>query len=414
LTHCQGYTFHEVSSLPVAVINQDTIVSSQRSRPYIMIVQDTSYSMCEPIDRDAGLLTNMSSAGYDYCAASESDSKMALTASAMQQVLGGLDPINNPFYLGLTSFPGQGAACNVASGATFPLGDATTTLPMISAWYGGIVGNENGGTPTAATLSGPVASDPTLLSTDAGTSRYVLLITDGLPNCNAMNPCVFGSGQEYLWSDGIQRGCLSANWLSAIDGGNATPPSACVCAEGACPNPNPAVSVTYRNACCIVDPTVQGSGGSYPNAAAAADECLDADDAVSVIASLKAQGITTYVVGMGYDFTNASVLDRMAQAGQNDPSATHFQADHPSDLVATLQELISLLAVSCTYQLDRSPQDPRLIEVSLDGTALTLDGANGFTYTAPGNVPTVTIVGTACATIKDGANHDLKITALAQ
>jgi hypothetical protein len=231
-----------------------------------------------------------------------------------------------------------------------------------------------------------------------------------------MNPCVYGSGQQYLWSDNVQRGCMSPAWLQAIGGGNATPPTACVCAVGgggSCVNPDPNDSSTYRNSCCIVDPTVQDADGGYPNAPIAADQCIDGDGTVAAIRALHAQGITTYVVGMGYDYTNGAVLDQMAQAGQNDPNATHYQADNPADLTTALQQLITNIAVSCTYPLDRTPQDPRLVEVTLDGMTLELGNMNGFAYTTPGGTPTITILGTACKTIKDGMNHDLTITALA-
>ncbi len=412
---CQNYSFRQVKALPVAVVNQDTVINAQRSTPYLMIVQDTSYSMCEPIDRDAGLVTDTTNFGYAYCAANGDESKMGLTATVMQSVLLGLDPVKDPFFLGLTSFPGQGGGCG--AGATeYPLGDATTTLMQISAWYNGITGNESGATPTAATLAGPVASDPVFQSPDAGTAKYVLLITDGLPNCNSMNACVFGSPAEYSWSDGNQRGCMSPNWLAATGAGMPTPPAngECVCALGACTNPDPNRGYTYRNDCCIVDPTVEASDGGFPYAVDAADECLDATNTVQAIAALYAQGITTYVVGMGFDFTNATVLDLMAQAGQNDPNATHFQADNPEQLAMTLHDLIAFLAVSCTYPLDRTPSDPRLIDVMLDGMQLMLGDPNGFTYSTPGGVPTVNIVGSSCTTIKDGLDHTLKITALAQ
>ena len=411
-TGCQNYSFKLVTPLPLAVVNQHNVINAQRSTPYLMIVQDTSYSMCEPIDRDAGLDMDAGDFGEGYCAADPAQSKMGLTSQAIQQVLADLDPVKDPFYLGLTSFPG-GPGCNVVSGPVVPIADAKTTLSQISNWYAGIVGQETGATPTAATLAGPVASDPTLQSSDAGSSKYILLITDGLPNCNQMNPCVYGSPQQYGWSDGVERGCMSPNWLAANGVTGVTPPEQCVCALGPCTNPDPSQGYTYRNDCCIADPTVQDADGGYPYAATAAGQCLDADDTVSVIANLKSQGVTTYVVGMGFDFTNGSVLDRMAQAGQADPNAVHFQASDPDQLAKTLHDLISFLAVSCTYPLDRTPQDPRLIEVTLDGNVLTLGDPSGFTYSTPGGVPTVTIVGASCATIKDGHNHDLTITALA-
>src|SRR5262249_28587489 len=156
----------------------------------------------------------------------------------MQSVLAQLHPETDPFFLGLTSFPSAtGSSCSAPTASNFPADDATITLSEINAWYAQIVGQESGGTPTAAALNGPVANDPQMQSTAAKARKFIILITDGLPNCNDNHPCVTNPNQ-HLWSDGEAHGCESQSWLAYspphIDAG---PPASCSCSLGSCPNP---------------------------------------------------------------------------------------------------------------------------------------------------------------------------------
>jgi hypothetical protein len=119
---------------------------------------------------------------------------------------------------------------------------------------------------------------------------------------------------------------------------------------------------------------------------------------------------------MGFDFSNGAVLDRMAQAGQGqlgNPTITHYQANNADQLLAALQEIIYNSLRGCLYTLDRAPEDPRLIEVTLDMQMLTLDDPNGFEYVAPdGGSPAIQLLGKACDTLQDGKPHQITVTAL--
>ncbi len=415
---CQSYSMKEVRPLPVAISHSSATIAANPGTPYFMIMQDTSYSMCEPIEQGNPLVTQ-SDAGQatGYCAMDPSQGKMGITASAMQTVLAALDPNAYPFFLGLTQFPDPVAAgCAVVSTPVIPIGDARTTLPQIGQFYAGVIGNEIGGTPVAATLKGAVAQNLTPYT--GNVRRYVLLITDGLPNCNDSHPCVWDANQ-YAWSDGLAHGCESPNYLAQFytpaDGGMAEPPSACVCAQGNCPDPS---GPSAANTCCPANPLQTNSQGQFNNQATAAGECLDDDNTVSTILQLNSQGITTFVVGMGFDFSNGSVLDRMAQAGQGqlgNPAITHYQANNAAQLLAALQEIIYNSLRGCLYTLDRAPEDPRLIEVTLDSMTLTLDDPNGFEYIAPdGGSAAIQLLGQACDLLQDGKPHDLTITAVAE
>jgi hypothetical protein len=413
---CQGYKLKEVMPLPVAISHSSATIAANPGTPYFMILQDTSYSMCEPIQQGNALVTQPDAGeATGYCAADRAQSKMGITASAMKTVLQGLDPNAYPFYLGLTQFPDPIAAgCAVVAAPVVPIGDAGYTLPQIIQFYEGAIGRENGGTPTAATLKGPVAQN--LAPYTGNVRRYLLLITDGLPNCNDSHPCVWNAAQ-YAWTDGLAHGCESPNYLAQFytppDGGMAEPPPGCVCAQGNCPDPS---GPTAGNTCCPANPLQTNSQGQFDNQATAAGECLDDANAIGAILDLNAQGITTFVVGMGFDFSNGSVLDRMAQAGQGqlgNPAIMHYQANNAAQLLAALQEIIYNSLRGCLYTLDRTPEDPRLIEVTLDMQLLALNDPNGFEYIAPdGGSAAIQLLGKACNTLQDGKSHQISVTAV--
>jgi hypothetical protein len=175
---------------------------------------------------------------------------------------------------GLTTFPG-GNLCQAPTRISVPL-----PPPMTSD-----VGNElarqqkadaivtelgllgvQGGTPTALAL-GYVRGDPSL-NADDGRKDLVVLITDGLPNCNDANPnavCACGTS------------CTPAQL------------SACACTTSTC-----TAMLTCSNG------------------------CLDRDATVAAVAALRAQGIDTLVIALGPDAatpTAAAVLDEMAREG---------------------------------------------------------------------------------------------------
>ncbi len=401
-TACQSYKFEAINPQPVVVVNQQVNISAKLKPPSIMIVQDTSGSMCESI----GLTDNtgVSCIGKDgYCSncspgngscANGCTTKMQLTTNSINQILGQLNPASGQLFIGLTAFPDDltgnedpSVAC--ATGKVIvPVGDATTTTPQIQQYYTSIAGNPSGGTPTGATLLGPVADDPSMKNPDPTAPKYVLLITDGLPNCNSNNPC-----GTMAWSNGSVYGCESPTFL-ASQGTNASPPAGCTCSFGDCSGK------AGSGTCC------SGSSPAF---------CLDATAAIAAVTSLKNQGVTTIVVGMGSDYTQgaASVLDGMMVAGGSGLNGgTHYQADNPATLLSVLQNLIQQLTASCVYTLDQPPVDPGLVTVTLNGTQLQANDPNGYTFTPP---QTVTINGTSCASITGGGNSEsLEITAIAR
>ncbi len=402
LTACQGYRVSPVSPGSVVVDNQDYTLTAVP--PDIMIVQDTSGSMCEPIQPSDGsgnacaATAGGSEVGYcSFCQQGYSSSvataadcdpatgacatKIQLTASAVAEVLTELDPSQGQLNIGLASFPAAGSdECGTGS-VQVPIGDAVSTIPKIIGVYNGF--SPAGGTPTDATLL-VAAADPAM-SANSSAQKAIVLVTDGLPNCAPSSPCT-----TEPWSDGKAWGCASQAEV-ALQGSNAAPPTECSCSFGNCP------AGASSNFCCPVNFTSEESW-----------YCLDASNTVATIASLLAnQGIKTYVLGMGNaNESNPTVMNEMAAAGGTGQA---YLASSPAGLLAALKQIIQPPR-TCTYTIDGTVVNPSLISVTFDGSLLAAGGLNGYTFVPPS---TITLEGTTCAAVQNSGNvGDVQITAI--
>lgn len=168
-----------------------------------------------------------------------------------------------------------------------------------------------GATPTHAAIEAArrwFDADP-----DRSGERYLLLATDGGPNCNTI-----------------------------FD------PATCVCTGNAVP--------LCRN-------NVFGR-----------INCLDADRTVETVSRARDAGITTLVLGLNGTQGFASLLDAMAVAGGRPRAATprYYDVASAADLARELGTLASALA-SCRFTLDAAPVDPDLVDLRLDGMSLIRD-----------------------------------------
>lgn len=218
LAGCEGYKFKGVIARAVRVDNQRYTLSLVP--PEVMIVQDTSGSMCEPIqaaDGPGGTSGNSCLAtagggeagycsfcqpGYSSSAGTAADcdpatgacaTRLQLTAAAIAQVLSGLSPLPGQLNLGLASFPAAGSDQCGTGTIEVPIGDATSTIPAIVSAYGGFA--PGGGTPTDATLQ--VAANDPAMTGNPNATKAIVLVTDGLPNCAPSSACT-----TEPWSDG--------------------------------------------------------------------------------------------------------------------------------------------------------------------------------------------------------------------
>ncbi len=209
----------------------------------------------------------------------------------------------------------------------------------------------NGGTPTASTLN---ALTSTLAALPGKT--YVILATDGGPNCNDATTCDASACTTNL--------------------------------EGACP-------LEAGVSCCDGDP----------------EECLDTQAAVTAVYAIAAAGVPTYVVGVPGSGPYTGVLDQMALAGGTARSTAPYYYEVTSTdqaaFTATLSTIAAQVTATCTLALSAPPPDPTRVNLYLDGTLVPEDPTNGWTLSGS----TVTLEGTTCTDVLSGKALSLRIVA---
>jgi hypothetical protein len=226
----------------------------------------------------------------------------------------------------------------------------------------GRIGPE-GGTPMATTLQqlpGRIGSLPG--------KTYVVLATDGGPNCNADAACDTSTCEDNIES---LAGCA---------------PTGPNCCQNTAANPN---------------------GTSL--------DCLDAAPTISAVQALEAAGIPVYVVGVPGSEPYRALLDELATSGGT-ARATEplYYAVDPTDQSALLDALSAIAAkitASCTLTLNAPPDDPARLNVFLDEKALPQQGADGGSPNWTLDGATVTILGEACQSIQSGAVLDVRVVA---
>lgn len=212
-----------------------------------------------------------------------------------------------------------------------------------------------GGTPTALTLSDLL---PVLTSLKGRT--FVILATDGGPNCNP------------------NAGCDAPLCIDNIEGDWGCTPT----------GPN----------CC--DPNVYGPL-----------DCLDEQPTIDAVAAIAKAGIPAYVIGVPGSGPYSALLDQLATAG-NTARATeplYFRVDtaDQTTLQAALAQIAAKITATCTLTLTPVPPDPAHVNVYFDNTPVPADPVNGWTLSGA----TVTLVGNACNAVMSGEVLNVRVVA---
>jgi hypothetical protein len=212
----------------------------------------------------------------------------------------------------------------------------------------------SGGTPTAATL---LALAPHIEAIKGKT--YVILATDGGPNCNSTATCTAAMCTDNIEN---QPGC---------------PPAGPDC----CTNPNYGSSLA----------------------------CLDAQPTIDAVTALATAGIPVYVVGVPGSQPYATLLDELAMAGGtargSEPQYYAVDTTDQAALYSAMSKIAAKIAGSCVLTLDQVPPDPSQLNVFLDGAVLPQAGADGWTL----NGTIVTILGSSCDEITAGDVLDVRV-----
>lgn len=228
----------------------------------------------------------------------------------------------------------------------------STNGPTLRTLISQTAGSPSGGTPTGPTLR---AIKPKLTALEGRT--YVILATDGAPNCNASAGCDY-------------TGC-TLNLENAPG----------------CPPQGPS--------CC----TAQAYG---PEA------CLDRDNTVAAVAELAQAGIKTYVVGVPGSALYGDVLDAMAQAGgtARAQSPYYYRVDSTDQtaLLGVLREIAANIVASCTIPVG-DITDPNLLNVYFDEKPVAKDPKEGWSIEGT----TITLNGLSCEKVLSGAVIDVRV-----
>jgi len=359
LVGCMTYDFEPVQPLAIAQTSQVKKVIAKQLKPDVMILLDKSGSMNDPIPAA-------------QCSGGGACTRMSEMQSAMNTFL---STSGTSARFGLMTFPSPAGEC-----AASAIGDIKQPLPpsadpdsdpTLQSLANNVKGSINstvpgGGTPTGGSLRNLGAYGPLL-----GEERedFILLLTDGLPNCNASNP------NDYK---------VDAN---------------------AC-------------RCTLANPPVSCGSTMYSKLG-----CLDKDNSVQAITELRAKKIRTIVIGFSSEVGSGDgqeVLNAMAEAGgfpRTCPNGTDaecgsnntcdavsklcqkrfFQTGNSQELAAALKKIADEVTVSdpCVYKLESAPSDPKLLAVLVDGNAVAT-GNDTWLYSASAGTPIVTFKGALC------------------
>ena len=210
-----------------------------------------------------------------------------------------------------------------------------------------------GGTPTAAALEAALHYFTVGEGKSLKGDRFVLLATDGGPNCNVDNVC---------------------------DADACTPNL-----DGLCPEGN----------CC------EGEG----------QYCLDDAAVVEQLDALAAAGVPTFVVGIPGTETYGDYLSKFATAGgvPNPAAPPDYYAVSAAggveELTQTFVDITTHLVRSCDVELGEEPREKKLVNVAVDCSVVPFeDGANWDI--APDAPSTLVLTGETCERLKrEGARR---------
>jgi hypothetical protein len=330
----------------------------------VLLVIDKSGSMA---DTPAGFATD----------------KWTATRTALRAAL---DPVKGAISFGLELFPFDtagripivgcgGACCSMPAGAAainIAVEPGTTAFQKI---LGAVASQDPGGaTPMAAALKEALAYFSTGDGAKLAGGKYVVLATDGAPNCN----------------EGLA--CDATKCTVNIDAAGKVGAPPCVAAA---------------TSCCVA----AYSGSPL--------QCLDDSATGTQIAALKAAGVTTFVIGIPGSESYASVLDAFAVAGGQAAATSpkYFAvsaAGGAASLTDAFKAITTKLVTACDLKLKSVPPDPTMLNVRIDNVPVpkaTAEGgveagADGWALDQSTSPPTLKLLGATCDKLKqNGANN---------
>jgi hypothetical protein len=280
---------------------------------------------------------------------------------SMKRSLGtALASVQGSLSLGLLLYPSEG--CDVPADVAVDIAEGAQALPDVDAALDDAA--PAGGTPTAKALQRALAYFQSGGGANLPGDKYVLLATDGGPNCNP------------------DLGCEATECTSNIDG---------ICPPG------------IANCC---DPAVGGSG----------DACLDDTGTASAIEALYDAQVPTFVVGIPGTEQYAGTLDSLANAGgRPNPDAppryyaVTAQGDEPGGLTDVLSNIAASLIRSCRLQLGETPPSLDKLNVRVDGKLVPQTADDGWAIDVGTDPPTIELLGETCDRVEQRGAESVEV-----
>jgi hypothetical protein len=222
------------------------------------------------------------------------------------------------------------------------------------------IADVDGGTPVAATLD---AMRPVL--TELAGETFVVLVTDGAPNCNRDLECSPSGCIPNI--EGLSLGGMACN-----DGYNCCAPSSQL-------------------------PTANLS-------------CVDDDASIAAVSALADAGISTFVVGMPGSEPYVELLNVMAEVGgtAREGALKYYPVEDTVELEASLKAIAASVSITCEIPLNYQPPDPDYVNVYFDGALVEYDPSDGWEWAESGHV---IIRGEACDQLSAGDVLEVQVLA---
>ncbi|MBN9684373.1 MULTISPECIES: adventurous gliding motility lipoprotein CglB [unclassified Corallococcus] len=401
---CQTYDFEPVDPLAIAQTTVEAVIKARRSKPDVMLLVDISGSMTLPVNKDLVVngtrVCDLTQDGFTFTCRDDYPCDTSKCPTRWSELQGAMGPFlaesGKLVRFGLTTYPApppvlpppqKPSAAQLCSPAAtgesvrvaIPFDKdsdeelqlhANSVNDSIQSIPNGGANRPQGGTPTAqslvftSTLLGPPSEER---------DQIIILLTDGLPNCNDNNA-----------NNGSNTSCR----------------------------------------CTLEEPT-QCSAEQSPYYKRG---CLDKDASVLAVESLKANKISTIVIGFGAETSTGdgpSVLNEMARAGGYARTCkatvdcgagdtcdvntglcgrSFYQAGNREELAAALKTISEAIQPGepCFTKLEPSqlPSDEKLIVVYIDGER-TLAGPDTWSLDlSKPEAPGVRFTGSACAKLE--------------
>jgi hypothetical protein len=362
---CQTYDFEPVEPLAIAQTTQARTVIAKQLKPDLMLLVDKSGSMAFPTSlANPNCPANCGATASCPVACPTRWSEMSAAMDTFLTTSGGsarMGYIAFPIATdvcgapSLTEITANGVELNQsATDADAELkATAATILTKIKAT------TPKGGTPTAPSLR-MLGTYPKLQGTDR--EDFILLLTDGLPNCN-----------------------------SSLSG------ATCTCTGATCTDARNCLD-NVATVAAVKDLKAQGIRTIVVGFGA------DLGSATAVLGAMADEGGFARSCPNG---TDAECAPGTCVAATKLCSTKYYQAADGTALAKALEQIGRLVGTGdpCAYKLDATPSDPKFLTVIIDGLSTTT-GTETWTYAAG----TVTFVGAMCTKLSNATpNAPVKV-----